>query len=73
MKSNLTEHMTPINWNTVRKQEVDDIMDWLDEDVDSYVRFLAWRQIRDAYKAAETDWAGKQNTTVNLDGNENII
>jgi hypothetical protein len=63
MKSNLAEHQEAVNWEIVRKQDMEDIINWLDEDVDSYMQFLAWRQIRDAYTKAETDWANNQDTS----------
>jgi len=63
MKSNLSEHMNPVDFEIVRQQEMDEILEWLDEDTDSYVRFLAWKQVRDAYRQAQDEWARSQDET----------
>jgi len=53
MKSNLSEHQIPVDFNKLERDEINDILEWLDEDVDYYVRFIQWRQVRDEIRKAE--------------------
>jgi len=61
MKSNLAEHQEAVNWEVVRKQEIEDIVNYMDEVPDAYVNFLMWKQVRDAYTKAENDFANEQD------------
>jgi hypothetical protein len=60
MKSNLSEHLLPVDFNKLERDEINDILEWLDEDVDYYVRFMQWRQVRDEIKKAEQEFMLKQ-------------
>ena len=66
MKSNLTPHMNNVNFEVVRKQEIEDILEWLDTDLEYYERFLYFQQIKNAQRQAEQDWASGQDPTYEL-------
>jgi hypothetical protein len=53
MKSNLSEHQIPADFAKLERDEINDILEWLDEDIDYYVRFMQWRQVRDEIRKAE--------------------
>jgi hypothetical protein len=56
MKSNLSEHLMPVDFNKLERDEVNEILEWLDSDVEYYVRFMQWRQVRDAVQQAEQEF-----------------
>jgi hypothetical protein len=56
MKSNLSEHQLPVDFAKLERDEINEILDWLDSDVEYYVRFMQWRQVRDAVKQAENEF-----------------
>jgi len=60
MKSNLSEHLLPVDFNKLERDEINDILEWLDEDVDYYVRFMQWRQVRNEIKKAENEFMLRQ-------------
>jgi len=60
MKSNLSEHLLPVDFNKLERDEINDILEWLDEDVDYYVRFMQWRQVRDEIRKAEQEFMKQQ-------------
>ena len=66
MKSNLSEHQEAVNFEVLRRQEMEDILEWLDTDLEYYERFLYFQQIKNAQRQAEQDWASGQDPTYEL-------
>jgi len=57
MKSNLSEHQIPANFDKLERDEINKILEYMDEVPEAYVNFLIWCQIKDAIKQAEEEFA----------------
>ena len=47
MKSNLSEHLMPVDFAKLERDEINEILEWLDSDTDYYMRFLMWKHVKD--------------------------
>lgn len=52
--------MNVIDWNRLERDEINLILEFMDEDTDSYIKFLMWKQVKEEVKKAEQEFMRKQ-------------